>query len=302
MLSRKSRVTVQLVGGLGNQIFQYFAGAYVAARTSSKLILDTSRIGVGGRNHGSTISDLNISERLSYSRIRNLFYRSLIGRTHAHLLRRFSFYRLASRRFSNHYQSSTLGYDEVISQLRAPVTLSGYFQTNQYYEFMLRSGIQKLELSHPSNWYYAMLNVIEEKNSLAIHFRRGDYIQLKETFGLLSNEYYLNALEEIRAKYKFTDVFIFSDDLSHAKEMNLTYTNAVIHYVTPPSESNAAESLMLMSEAAGLILSNSTFAWWAAVLGNIDHVVCPKTWFRNSSTPEGIVQQNWITIDSHWED
>lgn len=302
MLRKKNRVTVQLVGGIGNQLFQYFAGRCVASRTSSELILDTSRIGVGGRNHGSTIADLNISQGLSYSRIRNYFYRSLIGRTHDHLLRSISFYRIISRRFSNHYQSSTLGYDEFISQLSAPVTLSGYFQTSQYYDSMLRSGMQKIELCHPSSWYYSMLKVIQEKQSLAIHFRRGDYVQLKETFGLLSNQYYFEAVKAIRAEYKFTDVFIFSDDLSHAKEMNLTYTNAMIHYVTPPPESSAAESLMLMSAAGGLILSNSTFAWWSAVLGKIDHVTCPKTWFRNSSIPNGIVQQNWITIDSYWED
>ena len=289
------------MGGLGNQIFQYFAGMYVAKVNKSELVLDTSRIGIRGSNHGSTISDFNISERIIFSRWRNLFYRSVFGRFHAFFLRRVSAYSQISKDVLSYYQSHTLGYDQTIANLRPPVTLSGYFQTSQYYKFVNDSGNQKLKLSNPSEWYRSMLQMIESKQSLVIHIRRGDYVLLKDTFGLLSREYYLEAERVIRKRFSFTDIFIFSDDLSIAKKINLTFSGAVIHFVSPPSESTAAESLMLMSAAKGIILSNSTFAWWSAIIGEIDYVVCPKQWFRDSPIPDGLAQPTWLRIESQWE-
>jgi hypothetical protein len=190
MLRKKPRVTVQLVGGLGNQLFQYFAGMYVAIENNSELVLDTSRIGVHGRNHGSTISDFNISERVIFSRWRNLFYRSVFGRFHGFFLRKISVYSRISKDILNCYQSRTLGYDPSISSLSPPVTLSGYFQTSQYYNFVIDSVTPKLRISDPSHWYRSMLQMIESKQSLVIHIRRGDYVLLKDTFGLLSKKYY----------------------------------------------------------------------------------------------------------------
>jgi hypothetical protein len=301
MLRKKPRVTVQLVGGLGNQIFQYFAGMYVAIESNSELVLDTSRIGVHGRNHGSTISDFNISERVIFSRWRNLFYRSVFGRFHGFFLRKIPVYSRISKDILNCYQSRTLGYDRSVSNLSPPVTLSGYFQTSQYYNFVIDSGTPKLRISEPSQWYRSMLQMIESKQSLVIHIRRGDYVLLKDTFGLLSKKYYLEAESIIKKRFSFTDIFVFSDDLSIAKEFNLTFSDAVIHYVSPPSESSAAESLMLMSAAKGIILSNSTFAWWSAIIGEIDYVVCPEKWFRDSPIPDGLVQPTWLTTESQWE-
>lgn len=301
MLNKSRVVTIELVGGVGNQLFQYFAGRYVASNNNTHLELDTSKIGIGGRNHGSAVSDFAIDEIEIYSKTRNVFYQSIFGRIHGYFLRKIRFYAFSMHHFMHLYQSPVLGYDPALDELKAPIRISGYFQTDYYYNYLIKAGIKKLELKNKSPWYESTLRVIEKNESLIIHIRRGDYIPLKDTFGLLSKKFYEAGAKRIRDEFRFTDVFIFSDDIGIAKSMKLSFDGAAIHYVTPPSESPAVESILLMSAGKGMILSNSTFAWWSAVLGQMDYVVCPADWFKDLDPPKNLALNSWKLIESDWE-
>lgn len=301
MPKRKPVVTVQLVGGVGNQLFQYYAGKYVAINNNASLKLDISRIGIGGTNHGSSIFDFALDEVAVYSKIRNLFLQSIFGRTHNYLMRNSNLYATSMKYFINVYHSPELGYDPVLAELTAPVRLSGYFQTSFYFQSLTNSGVKKPKLKFSNQWFESTLSAITNNESLIIHIRRGDYILLKTSFGLLSKNYYESAVRRIREEFHFTDVFIFSDDIQTAKELNLRIEGAALHYVIPPSESRAVESIMLMSAGKGMILSNSTFAWWSAVLGQIEHVVCPSEWFKNLTPPKNLALTSWKLIKSDWE-
>lgn len=302
MPSRKKQVTVQLVGGVGNQLFQYFAGKFLAQINNADLKLDTSRIGIGGTNHGSALSHFDILENESRSKAHIYFYQNVFGRAHYYLLRRNSFYNSIVFLIFRIYQSETLGYDPNLANLKAPVTVSGYFQTSFYYQSLIRTGISKLQIKNPSSWYSETLKLIENTESIAVHIRRGDYLPLKETFGLLAKDYYLVGLKEMKKEFDYRNIFIFSDDLSAARKLNLPTADYAIHYITPPPGVPAVESLMLMSAAKGIILSNSTFVWWSAIMGETKHVVAPAKWFKNADSPEEIVQQHWLAIEPVWED
>ena len=190
----------------------------------------------------------------------------------------------------------------MLDNLKAPVRISGYFQTDYYYKALLNSGLMKPELKNTSLWFENSLKVIKKNKSLIVHIRRGDYIPLKDTFGLLSKKYYETAAKRIGEEYDFTDVFIFSDDMKTARKLNLYFDSAAIHFMSPPSESPAVESILLMSAGKGIILSNSTFAWWSAVFGDIEHVICPADWFKNLTPPKNIALTSWKLIESDWED
>jgi len=302
MSRREKQVSVQLVGGVGNQLFQYFAGKFLSQNNNFPLRLDTSRIGIGGSNHGSSISHFDIVEKEIHSKARAIFYQSLFGRAHYYLLRRNSFYNSVVSSIFRLYQSETLGYDPELDNLKAPVTVSGYFQTAFYYQSLISSGVPRLQVKDPSFWYFKTLKLIENTESIVIHIRRGDYIPLKDTFGLLAKNYYLLGLKEMKKEFDYRDIFIFSDDLAVARKLNLHVADHTIHYITPPSDVKAVESLMLMSAAKGIILSNSTFAWWSAIMGETKHVVAPDKWFKNADSPEGLVQQHWLAIEPVWED
>ena len=301
MSSEKRIVTIQLMGGVGNQLFQYFAGKYVAKNNNCDLLIDTSRIGVGGRDHGSGIFHFRIPEKQVYSKNRNYLYKSILWRAHQFLLRINTVYGFIFQSLSRTYFSRTLDFDSHLVDIKAPVTLIGYFQTSAYYDELKNSEICKLELKNPSAWYQSTLKLISKNQSLAIHVRRGDYVPLKDSFGLLSRNYYFNAVKEIEKIFTYTQVFIFSDDVKIAREFNLSFGDIPVHFVEPPSESEAVESLMLMSAAQGIIISNSTFAWWSAIVGESQRVIAPRQWFKNMEGPKNILRDNWVALDSDWE-
>jgi hypothetical protein len=67
-------------------------------------------------------------------------------------------------------------------------------------------------------------------------------------------------------------------------------------------ENYPEEDLMLMSQSDALIMSNSSFSWWAAQLGNRSKiVVCPTKWFRDIMDPEGLIPPEWNQWESQWE-
>ena len=77
MIKKDSTVVVEVVGGLGNQLFCYAAGAYLAKKTNAKLVLDISKIGVGAVDHGKTI--LNFQLDCEFKEFSSVTYSSIIG-------------------------------------------------------------------------------------------------------------------------------------------------------------------------------------------------------------------------------
>ena len=72
--------------------------------------------------------------------------------------------------------------------------------------------------------------------------------------------------------------------------------------VEPPANSDPVESLMLMSKAAHIAISNSTFSWWAATFSGDDSTVyAPTKWFEQREDPKDLYPDNWVKIQSEWE-
>ena len=91
--------------------------------------------------------------------------------------------------------------------------------------------------------------------------------------------------------------FIFSDDIEWCKqEFKTKNFNSVISFVDSGAD---WEQLFIMSQCDAHIMSNSTFCWWAAYLGDpnkIKKVLVPEPWFRNTSYNPRIYEEYWIRI------
>jgi hypothetical protein len=89
--------------------------------------------------------------------------------------------------------------------------------------------------------------------------------------------------------------------LKLAKEM---FTHSGLDNVTYVDDSNlrSSEILTIMSLSDDLVIANSSFSWWAGMLGNpLKNVYCPAKWFRNLEDPKDLYPPNWNIVDSAWE-
>jgi hypothetical protein len=295
----KKTIRVELVGGLGNQLFQFFAAKYVADRENCNLELISNRIGFLETDHGFHLGNLVNKEH--YSSKESMFPKlsAYSSRIFEKIQRRL-LPEVIVRRVFKTYNSRVIGYDSKIECVKPTVTIRGYFQTYHYFSSDIRYR-KMLRLESSSSWCKEMEKVIESGISTSIHVRYGDYASLKDTFGLLDEEYYRRAVALVEEFNSESIYFVFSDDLNWAKSVLHFLPTSRTMFVLPPSESNPAESMYLMSLSDYLVGANSTFSYWSGLLMNDNSIVIsPEKWFRNLEDPSDLRPPSWIKCKSSW--
>lgn len=302
MAGKVKRVTVYLFGGLGNQLFQYFAGLATAEAMGAKLYLkpfgQTSAVGREGEVGIAAFTTEGIT---TSSRIPQ--------RLQEKLLRRFvtliSQFRLGG--FSRYYGIFLSDVSELPKmKLDCPrhIRLMGYFQDYRFLDFLERQKkMTSLSLANPSPWFVNLQEQARKSKPIIVHIRRGDYLNHAETIGVLDFAYFKNALDLI-PRNETSEFWIFSDSVDVAKDFALfahlpALRTQIIH---APSDSPDAESMLLMTLGCALVISNSTFSWWGAYLNKkAEFIIAPKKWFKNLNDPANLIPGNWIYCESIWQ-
>jgi Glycosyl transferase family 11 len=288
-------ITTRVVGGIGNQLFCYFAGYYLAKKLGLDLRVDVSDI-----RHKRSVHDVSI-EALE---LPGNYFAEPNGKIQTF------FNRLAKKLIKAHpilnktgmtYISTEIGFDPDLDLIEAPKSIEGYFQSYKYYQACSGNKLN-IGLRTPSEWFIDIERQIKSKKFTAIHIRRGDYLSHSKTYGLLNSDYYKRAMENLRSRNHLHQLYVFSDSIELARELLFDLAPLDTVWVKPPSESNPVESLLLMSKAASVIIANSTFSWWGAALNkNEPFVIAPKKWFRSMNDPAGLYPPDWHLIESGWE-
>jgi hypothetical protein len=293
-------IKLQIVGGLGNQLFQFYAGVYLAKRTDSEVIIDFSKVALSGTVHESSIDQLVLGNEYQSHLIKISFLKSMIWRIHQKLVREIHCLRFFSLKILRIYQSTQIGFDPLVDKLTPPIEIHGYFQSWRYLEDCRILGIEDPKLGTFSDWYKSLREQIISEKAIGVHVRRGDYLSLTDSFGILGDGYYSEALKLAQAKNPGRNVYVFSDDIALARSL---FPDSNFNFVSEPIDSIAAESMFLMSACSALIIANSTFSWWGAALGNKEKdVYAPQKWFRNLEDPNDLIPANWIRVKSSWKD
>ena len=303
MFSQRQQVTVNLIGGLGNQLFQYAAGKYLANKLDTRLTLNLRQIGTGGTFREPDILQMNLKDVLVVGNIgRTLTPRFFLAPKRAYFstLRRLTSQEKLIRR-NQIFRPESDGFDPRLLEISRPMRLEGYFQTHKYADFLYEELLELCELKAPSTWYLEKLDEISFSNPIALHIRRTDYGALARSFGLLSSQYYREALNALPESLRDNKVLVFSDEISEAKKV-LKHIDREFVFLEVNSFSTPAENLTLMSKCSANVIANSTFSWWGAYLNvNSSGTVAPAQWFRNMREPIKILPPNWNTIQSSWE-
>lgn len=290
-------IVVKLTGGLGNQMFQYAAAKALATRHNVGIKADLSFLnkkadGYTQRHYALAVfkTQLEIASEAEVLK----FKRKTNNKITRFLQRSFPF--LFTALYAAEHGSA---YHTAFKSYPRNTYLDGYWQNEKYFADY-RSAI--IGAFQPEGTLPAQLIEIGDKiktiNSVSIHVRRGDYINLKSAsdfHGTPGIAYYQKAVELVAQHEKNIELFVFSDDIHWCIE-NLKFDQPV----TFISHNYAAVwDLYLMSRCGHNIIANSSFSWWAAWLNtNKDKIViAPEFWFAGKKSREtGIIPKSWITL------
>jgi len=117
---------------------------------------------------------------------------------------------------------------------------------------------------------------------VAMHFRRGDYV----VYGYdLPFSFQEQALDAIAREHRVDEVDVMSDDADFAMLAadHFRGRGFEARAVTRDAKGSELDDFCLLASSQHLVMSNSTFVWWAAVLGDRLRpdgrvVVCPTPW------------------------
>ena len=142
------------------------------------------------------------------------------------------------------------------------------------------------------------LNLIKNKNSVAIHIRRGDYLKNPKArcfHGILGEDYYKKSISYVKKTVKNPFFFIFSDEVELVKKTFFFFNKKNFIFIDTKSTIN---DLHLMSNCKHFIIANSTFSWWGAWLSKNKHkiILAPKKWVRAKISTPDIIPESWIKI------
>jgi hypothetical protein len=302
---RKSPIRVELVGGLGNQLFGIFAGAYLAQKLQVPLAYHFARKRSGETKHNSSLESLDLGLETIHEHhgvyISLLIARKIIRRT----LETLGLSKSKSERLARLHTSVNLGSDPSLDDCEPGSIIQGYFQTYGYFESVYKNRTRLVKLRRESDWYNEASKRIIAERPVVIHVRRGDYaLEKNSDIGVLSAKYFETAIEEIKSGRPEGKIrlWVFSDDIELVRKELSFLDGPLTTWVVQPINSDPAESMMLMSMASTLVISNSTFSWWAAAINREAEVIAPAKWFRRLEDPEGIMPTNWKLLDSQWID
>jgi hypothetical protein len=292
-------VAVELIGGLGNQMFQYATAKALSLHRNEALLLD-SRLFDNYKLHSYSLKHFNIDASVVKNDV-PLKDRSIPKKIIDKLLEKADALTLHNRIFKN-YQEKELLFDENLFKTnKKNIYLKGYFQSEKYF-LKYQDEIRKdFEIVTPHKKETAdMLKIITAENSVSIHIRRGDYISnpnANAVHGTCNLEYYHRAIEIMREKVNNPVFFIFSDDIDWAKE-NLNIENTM-YFVDFTDASTNYEDIKLMSSCKHNIIANSSFSWWGAWLNRNKNknVIAPSRWFSTDMlNSKDIIPESWMKI------
>ena len=299
----KGFLRVELRGGLGNQLFQYYAGAYLAHIYEKRLQVDQTHLYFNHERHvtESVKPENNFLLKLSLPgeilvRTGTSFWFEKVIRKVFDKTGYFTNNLLTPNIFFNSYDSKEIGYDEKL-ELGHFNRIAGYFQTYRYYDELTKNNSSYIpKLKNASKWFEEMSKNIDVQSPIIIHIRK-HYSWLDETFIQCDKEYYEKAIEKIDKLIGEKSIFVFgTEDLNVESFIPKRYL-ARCELVDKPTNTPDLESLILMSKGKALISANSTFSWWAGKLMiNEAKIIVPGTIYKSRPNPKDYYPSNWIQI------
>jgi hypothetical protein len=293
-------IIVKLMGGLGNQMFQYAAAKALSEHHGVPMKVDLSFINDRTAKENFTIRkyeldcfgtviEIATKEELSIFNRKNRFISSMMS--------------LLGISTPMHYYEQAFNYNESFNELPNEILLEGYFQSEKYFIQIRSLLLENFKWQSPASGVnLSFIENIKSTNSVSLHIRRGDFVEnevINSFHGLCDINYYNRAISQINNSIKNPTFFIFSDDINWAK--NKFGWIPSVFFVDNNKGKESYWDMRLMSHCKHNIIANSSFSWWGAWLNNNKEkiVLAPKIWFNDSTLnmqTQNLIPSEWLRI------
>jgi hypothetical protein len=292
----------RLSGGMGNQMFQYAVGRALAIKHNVPLALDLTflsnqtaipfiRPTFARRSYALDLFNIHasVATREEIPWYGRPFFSGIVMQCIDAFLRKLPVIRGWEKRFN---------YDPEVFELGPNTYLSGFWQSYKYFDHIkdvIRADFQLLQPL--SDHAQQLQQEIVRKNAACMNIRRSDYTTTG-LHGIVGIEYFSKGLKLLQEKTPVDHIYVFSEDIEWCKE-HLRF-DVPITYVGPEYSGNKdSEYFVLMSCCKHFIISNSTYAWWAAWLSTSPNkiVIAPHQWFaKGHLDTRDVCPPDWIRI------
>jgi hypothetical protein len=268
-------VTVQLMGGLGNQMFQ-IACAYAYAKQQN------------GR--------LQLANHKKVPDGRPMYWDSVL-------------YAFAPFVTDSHpgKLSHWREYCETIYSPIPPLpanglSIFGYLQSSKYFH-AYRDEIRNMMKARPELCKMIQSNYSDifriQDRVVIVHARRTDYLDSYDRIqvhGPLNDDYYKRAIESMCTHVNDPFFVLCSDDSAYWD--HLIESIPILKNSMVLMNETDVNTFALFQQFSYFIMANSTFSWWGVFLADSKHVICPKTWFgpKGPRNYEDIYESSWQRI------
>ncbi len=275
----------RLMGGIGNQMFQWAFARNLSLKLNTDIKIDLSFLKRRDMGIGFTYRDYD----LDIFNIESNFY--------------------TNEKIDYFLQEPHFHYvEDIFNKIKITpdknILLSGYWQCEKYFksiEDIIRQDFtfkNKIEDSN-NNKLKENLEKIKSSNSVLINIRRKEFVN-NTHHGCIGVEHVNNSVNIIQSKIENPTYFIFSDDIEWCRN-NIKLDNMIVmdDYYLPDMGAKFNYYMQLMSSCKHFIIPNSSFAWWTAWLSeNVDKIVItPKNWLLNKSiNTNDVIPENWLKI------
>lgn len=277
---------VRISGGLGNQLFQYAFSRVIMIETQSPVQLDIERYSL---ENARKCEIANLFPEALFSNSMRIFAMGIFSKI---LPNRIKHKLLAQREGRIRKCESFMGRKVVLEKI-TPYDASIPLQVENYYvgnfispEYWHRNQKRLLEEIDRAISFSACSagTLLPSENTIAVHIRRGDYLENKKTrdfHGYCKDSYYIEAVESLRAIHQSLDTVLISSDDEDCARYFSSKIQAVGFQVSILENLDPTSTLYVLSRAHYFVGSNSTFSWWGAYLGNQKLSVFPRNWFMD---------------------
>jgi hypothetical protein len=278
-------IYIEIMGGLGNQLFQIFCGIAYSLENRIAFKINNMKYDL--------VSPLdNISKRPTYW---NNFLSNIS---------RFIYYEqpaIPTYIEKTHFKFTKIPY------INQDFKLHGYYQSYKYFDAQYANICKMINLDNQKAEVAEKHRLLLErvKKPISVHFRIGDYVKNQAMHPILSTSYYINCINYLKSQIPHFEehyyLLVFGELCDNEKIMYAIENIKAQHnieivlcdYTIPDYE-----QLLLMSLCYHNIIANSTFSWWGAYFNNTyNKIVCyPSIWNGSNNNVIDLFPESWNKI------